>query len=172
MLWGLARKLKKKYMLRDDIDILRFCLQWSQHGSFTAFHHAHKPNFHSPAQKGEKARLSTPLSRERFRKKTGPAWRPSCELVLCCLHVFSLQKCPKTLQAGYVGCTGLPRPSLYTADCCLFLESAPAHRCTQETTCLTLASPHNHLEHPVKSTLTRPQDPQTGSGEHTGDAPS
>ena len=56
-------------MLRDDIGILRFCLQWRQHSSFTAFHHAHKPNFHSPAWKGEKARLSTPLSRERFRKK-------------------------------------------------------------------------------------------------------
>lgn len=36
--------------------------------------------------------------------------------------------------------------------------------------CLTLAAPQNHREHLLKATLTLPQDQQTGSGKHTGDA--
>lgn len=107
MPWGLAIKFKKK-KLRNDISILRLGLGWRQHSSSPAFHHTHKPNFQSPTWKGEKASLSTPLSQKRFRKKQvlhgDQAVSLSFVVYTCSLFI----NIPKTVQAGYAGCTAFP----------------------------------------------------------------
>ena len=125
MPWGLAIKFKKKKVE-----------EWHQHLEIRPWVASAQllPRFPPHPQ----AKLSKPdLKRwkgqslhsfvsEEIQEKTGPTWRPSCEFVLCRLHVFSLHKRPKNSAGGVCGLHCVPLPSLRRADCCLFLRSASA----------------------------------------------
>ena len=120
MPWGLARKLKKKKNVEEWHQHLEI-MPWMASAQLLPRFPPHpQAKLSKPSLKRWKGQSFHSSVLGELQEKTGPTWRPSC------LHVFSLHKRPKTVQAGYAGCTGVPLPSLCRADCCLFVKSASA----------------------------------------------